>query len=244
MFEKILIANRGAIACRILRTLRELNVTGVSVFSEADRASRHVSEAPIAHELGDGPAAMTYLDSTKILEIARCEGVQAIHPGYGFLSENAAFGEACEAAGIAFIGPTPAQLRAFGLKHTAREIAGEQGVPMLNGTGLLEDLPAALNAAESIGYPVMLKSTAGGGGIGMRVCWHADELSAHFDAVKRLGENNFSDSGVFLEKYIERARHLEVQVFGDGKGDAIALGVRDCSVQRRNQKVLEETPAP
>ncbi|MFM0754174.1 urea carboxylase [Paraburkholderia strydomiana] len=244
MFEKILIANRGAIACRILRTLRELNVTGVSVFSEADRASRHVSEAPIAHELGDGPAAVTYLDSTKILEIARCEGVQAIHPGYGFLSENAAFGEACEAAGIAFIGPTPAQLRAFGLKHTAREIAGKQGVPMLNGTGLLEDLPAALNAAESIGYPVMLKSTAGGGGIGMRVCWHADELSAHFDAVKRLGENNFSDSGVFLEKYIERARHLEVQVFGDGKGDAIALGVRDCSVQRRNQKVLEETPAP
>ncbi|MFM0482898.1 urea carboxylase [Paraburkholderia strydomiana] len=244
MFEKILIANRGAIACRILRTLRELNVTGVSVFSEADRASRHVSEAPIAHELGDGPAAMTYLDSTKILEVARREGVQAIHPGYGFLSENAAFGEACEAAGIAFIGPTPAQLRAFGLKHTAREIAGKQGVPMLNGTGLLEDLPAALNAAESIGYPVMLKSTAGGGGIGMRVCWHADELSAHFDAVKRLGENNFSDSGVFLEKYIERARHLEVQVFGDGKGDAIALGVRDCSVQRRNQKVLEETPAP
>ncbi|MFM0495353.1 urea carboxylase [Paraburkholderia caledonica] len=244
MFEKILIANRGAIACRILRTLRELNVTGVSVFSEADRASRHVSEAPIAHELGDGPAAMTYLDSTKILEIARREGVQAIHPGYGFLSENAAFGEACEAAGIAFIGPTPAQLRAFGLKHTAREIAGNRGVPMLNGTGLLEDLPAALNAAESIGYPVMLKSTAGGGGIGMRVCWHADELSAHFDAVKRLGENNFSDSGVFLEKYIERARHLEVQVFGDGKGDAIALGVRDCSVQRRNQKVLEETPAP
>ncbi|MFM0440200.1 urea carboxylase [Paraburkholderia strydomiana] len=244
MFEKILIANRGAIACRILRTLRELNVTGVSVFSEADRASRHVSEAPIAHELGDGPAAMTYLDSTKILEIARREGVQAIHPGYGFLSENAAFGEACEAAGIAFIGPTPAQLRAFGLKHTAREITGKQGVPMLNGTGLLEDLPAALNAAESIGYPVMLKSTAGGGGIGMRVCWHADELSAHFDAVKRLGENNFSDSGVFLEKYIERARHLEVQVFGDGKGDAIALGVRDCSVQRRNQKVLEETPAP
>src|SRR3569623_1475679 len=133
MFEKILIANRGAIACRILRTLRELNVTGVSVFSEADRASRHVSEAPIAHELGNGPAAMTYLDSTKILEIARCEGVQAIHPGYGFLSENAAFGEACEAAGIAFIGPTPAQLRAFGLKHTAREIAGNQGVPMLNG---------------------------------------------------------------------------------------------------------------
>ncbi|WP_244851675.1 urea carboxylase [Caballeronia sp. SL2Y3] len=244
MFEKILIANRGAIACRILRTLRELNVTGVAVYAEADRASRHVSEAPIAHALGDGPAAVTYLDTAKILEVARREGVQAIHPGYGFLSENAAFGEACEAAGIAFIGPTPAQLRAFGLKHTAREIAASQGVPMLEGTGLLEGVAAALEAAQAIGYPVMLKSTAGGGGIGMRVCWNADELATHFDAVKRLGENNFSDAGVFLEKYIERARHLEVQVFGDGHGDAIALGVRDCSVQRRNQKVLEETPAP
>ncbi|MBC8737775.1 urea carboxylase [Paraburkholderia sp. UCT31] len=244
MFEKILIANRGAIACRILRTLRELDVTGVAIYAQADRASRHVSEAPVAHALGEGPAALTYLDVAKILAIARREGVQAIHPGYGFLSENAAFGEACEAAGIAFIGPTPAQLRAFGLKHTAREIAANEGVPMLEGTGLLADLPAALAAAQAIGYPVMLKSTAGGGGIGMRVCCNGDELGAHFDAVKRLGENNFSDAGVFLEKYIERARHLEVQVFGDGKGDALALGVRDCSVQRRNQKVLEETPAP
>ncbi|SAK78318.1 urea carboxylase [Caballeronia catudaia] len=244
MFEKILIANRGAIACRILRTLRALDVTGVAVYAEADRASRHVSDAPIAHALGDGPASLTYLDMAKILDVARREGVQAIHPGYGFLSENAAFGEACEEAGIAFIGPTPAQLRAFGRKHTAREIAAKQGVPMLEGTGLLEDVQAALDAARSIGYPVMLKSTAGGGGIGMRVCWTAAELGANFDAVKRLGENNFSDAGVFLEKYIERARHLEVQVFGDGQGDAIALGVRDCSVQRRNQKVLEETPAP
>jgi urea carboxylase len=244
MFEKILIANRGAIACRILRTLGELEVTGVVVYAEADRASRHVSEAPIAHGLGDGPASATYLDTEKILEIARRENVQAIHPGYGFLSENASFGEACEAAGIAFIGPTPAQLRAFGLKHTARAIAAEECVPMLEGTGLLDDLPAALDAAAAIGYPVMLKSTAGGGGIGMRVCWNVDELSAHFEVVKRLGQNNFSDAGVFLERYIERARHLEVQIFGDGRGNAIALGVRDCSVQRRNQKVLEETPAP
>jgi len=244
MFEKVLIANRGAIACRILRTLRALDVAGVAVYAEADRASLHVSEATIAHGLGDGAASATYLDVGKILDIARRENVQAIHPGYGFLSENAEFGEACEAAGIAFIGPTPAQLRAFGLKHTARAIAAEQGVPMLEGTGLLEDLNAALQAAEKIGYPVMLKSTAGGGGIGMRVCWNANELRAHFDVVKRLGQNNFSDAGVFLEKYIERARHLEVQVFGDGCGNAIALGVRDCSVQRRNQKVLEETPAP
>ena len=244
MFEKVLIANRGAIACRILRTLRALDVAGVAVYAEADRASLHVSEATIAHGLGDGPASATYLDAGKILDIARRENVQAIHPGYGFLSENAEFGEACEAAGIAFIGPTPAQLRAFGLKHTARSIAEELGVPMLEGTGLLEDVNAALQAAKKIGYPVMLKSTAGGGGIGMRVCWNATELGANFDVVKRLGQNNFSDAGVFLEKYIERARHLEVQVFGDGRGNAIALGVRDCSVQRRNQKVLEETPAP
>jgi urea carboxylase len=244
MFEKVLIANRGAIACRILRTLRHLDVAGVAVYAEADRASLHVSEAPITHCLGDGPASATYLDAGKILDIARRENVQAIHPGYGFLSENAEFGEACEAAGIAFIGPTAAQLRAFGLKHTARAIAAEQGVPMLEGTGLLDDLDTALLAAAKINYPVMLKSTAGGGGIGMRVCWNADELRSNFDVVKRLGQNNFSDAGVFIEKYIERARHLEVQVFGDGRGNVIALGVRDCSVQRRNQKVLEETPAP
>jgi urea carboxylase len=244
MFRKVLIANRGAIACRILRTLRDMKVEGVAVYAEADRASRHVSEASVAHSLGDGAAPSTYLDVAKILDIARRENVQAIHPGYGFLSENAEFGEACEAAGIVFVGPTPAQLRAFGLKHTARAIAAEQGVPMLNGTGLLDDLEAALSAAGKIGYPVMLKSTAGGGGIGMRVCWTPEDLDAHFEVVKRLGQNNFSDAGVFLEKYIERARHLEVQVFGDGEGNAIALGVRDCSVQRRNQKVLEETPAP
>ncbi len=180
----------------------------------------------------------------KILAAARASGAQAIHPGYGFLSENAAFAEACEAAGIAFVGPTPEQLRVFGLKHTARALAREQGVPMLEGTDLLPDLEAALLAGEEVGYPVMLKSTAGGGGIGMRVCRSADELRDAFDAVKRLGQNNFSDSGVFIEKYIQRARHLEVQVFGDGQGEVIALGVRDCSVQRRNQKVLEETPAP
>jgi urea carboxylase len=244
MFDKVLIANRGAIACRILRTLRELDVRGIAVYSEADRASRHVNLADSAHSLGDGPANLTYLDVGKILSIARAEGVEALHPGYGFLSENAAFAQACEAAGIAFIGPTPEQLRAFGLKHTARAIAAEQQVPMLEGTGLLDSLDDALQAAARIGYPVMLKSTAGGGGIGMRVCTSEAELAAQFEVVKRLGQNNFSDAGVFLEKYIEKARHLEVQIFGDGKGAALALGVRDCSVQRRNQKVLEETPAP
>ncbi|MBG6522695.1 urea carboxylase [Pseudomonas aeruginosa] len=244
MFDKLLIANRGAIACRILRTLRNLNVNGVAVYSEADAASLHLQQADEAHSLGEGPATQTYLDVEKILRIARETGAKAIHPGYGFLSENAAFAEACEAAGIAFVGPTPEQLRVFGLKHTARALAKQRGVPMLEGTELLDSLADALGAAEQVGYPVMLKSTAGGGGIGMRVCRTAAELTDAFDAVKRLGQNNFSDSGVFIEKYIERARHLEVQVFGDGAGDVIALGVRDCSVQRRNQKVLEETPAP
>ncbi|MGV8861353.1 MAG: urea carboxylase [Pseudomonas sp.] len=244
MFKTLLIANRGAIACRILRTLRALQVKGVAVYSEADAASLHILQADEAHSLGEGGAAGTYLAVDKILAIAKASGATAIHPGYGFLSENAAFAQACEDAGIAFVGPTPEQLRVFGLKHTARALAKQHGVPMLEGTELLDSLDDALNAGELIGYPVMLKSTAGGGGIGMRVCRSAVELSESFDAVKRLGQNNFSDAGVFIEKYIQRARHLEVQVFGDGQGDVIALGVRDCSVQRRNQKVLEETPAP
>lgn len=244
MFDKLLIANRGAIACRILRTLRQLDVKGVAVYSEADAASLHIQQADEAFSLGEGPAAGTYLVVDKILAVAKQTGAKAIHPGYGFLSENAAFAEACEAAGVAFVGPTPEQLRVFGLKHTARALAKQHGVPMLEGTELLENLDAALIAGEQVGYPVMLKSTAGGGGIGMRVCNSAAELSDAFEAVKRLGQNNFSDSGVFIEKYIQRARHLEVQVFGDGKGEVLALGVRDCSVQRRNQKVLEETPAP
>ncbi|WP_090352104.1 urea carboxylase [Pseudomonas oryzae] len=244
MFDKLLIANRGAIACRILRTLHELRVGGVAVYSEADAASLHIRQADESFSLGEGPASATYLVVDKILAAAKQSGAQAIHPGYGFLSENAAFAEACEAAGIAFVGPTPEQLRVFGLKHTARALAKQHGVPLLEGTELLESLDAALAAGETVGYPVMLKSTAGGGGIGMRVCRSAAELSEAFEAVKRLGQNNFSDSGVFIEKYIERARHLEVQVFGDGAGEVLALGVRDCSVQRRNQKVLEETPAP
>jgi len=244
MFQKLLIANRGAIACRIQRTLRAMGVTGVAVYSEADLASLHVSQADEAHSLGEGPAANTYLVIDKLLAIARDTGAKAIHPGYGFLSENAKFAQACEDAGIAFVGPTPEQLRVFGLKHTARALAREQGVPMLEGTELLADVDAALAAGEQVGYPVMLKSTAGGGGIGMRVCRSAQELSEAFAVVQRLGQSNFSDAGVFIEKYIQRARHLEVQVFGDGKGEVLALGVRDCSVQRRNQKVLEETPAP
>ncbi|WP_248795447.1 urea carboxylase [Pseudomonas sp. MWU13-2105] len=244
MFDTLLIANRGAIACRLLRTLRELKVKGVAVYSEADITSRHILEADQALSLGEGAAAGTYLAADKILAAARASGAQAIHPGYGFLSENADFAQACEAAGIAFVGPTPEQLRLFGLKHTARALARQHGVPLLDGSELLDSLDDALRAAAQVGYPIMLKSTAGGGGIGMRVCHGAKELQEAFETVKRLGQNNFSNAGVFIEKYIQRARHLEVQVFGDGAGEVLALGVRDCSVQRRNQKVLEETPAP
>ncbi|HCB9203019.1 Urea carboxylase [Klebsiella variicola] len=244
MFDTLLIANRGAIACRILRTLRAMQVKGVAVYAEADLSSLHVREADEALSLGEGPAAQTYLVVEKIIAAALQSGARAIHPGYGFLSENAAFAEACEAAGLAFVGPTPQQLRTFGLKHTARALAKAEGVPLLEGSELLADSEEACQAAEAVGYPVMLKSTAGGGGIGMRVCRDARELSEAFATVQRLGQNNFSDAGVFLEKYIERARHLEVQIFGDGEGEVIALGVRDCSLQRRNQKVIEETPAP
>ena len=244
MFDKVLIANRGAIACRIIRTLRRIGVKSVAVYTEADALSRHVVEADEAYCIGSGPAAESYLRADKILEIARHAGAKAIHPGYGFLSEKADFAEQCAAHGIRFIGPTPQQMRAFGLKHTARELALQNRLPLLPGTGLLEDLDDAFRQAMHIGYPVMLKSTAGGGGIGMRLCWNREELGGAYEAVKHLAQNNFKDAGLFLEKFVENARHIEVQIFGDGKGEVIALGERDCSMQRRNQKVVEETPAP
>ncbi|MHB1077456.1 urea carboxylase [Thiobacillus sp.] len=244
MFNKVLIANRGAIACRIIRTLRTMGVKSVAVHSEADRHSLHVRLADEAVEIGPAPAAQSYLRADKILEAARATGAQAIHPGYGFLSENPGFAEDCAAAGIAFIGPSPDQMRAFGLKHTARDLAEHNKVPLLPGSGLLSDAGHAQAEAVRIGYPVMLKSTAGGGGIGMRLIWSADELVEAFQSVERLARANFKEAGIFLEKYVEHARHIEVQIFGDGKGHIAALGERDCSVQRRNQKVIEETPAP
>ena len=244
MFDKVLIANRGAIACRIIRTLRSMGVKSVAVYSEADRHSLHVRLADEAVEIGPAPAAQSYLRAEKILEAAQATGAQAIHPGYGFLSENPGFAEDCAAAGIAFIGPSPDQMRAFGLKHTARDLAEHNKVPLLPGSGLLSDAGHAQAEAARIGYPVMLKSTAGGGGIGMRLIWSADELVEAFQSVERLARANFKEAGIFLEKYVEHARHIEVQIFGDGKGHVVALGERDCSVQRRNQKVIEETPAP
>lgn len=244
MFEKVLIANRGAIACRIIRSLRAMGIQSVAVYSEADAHSLHVAQADEAVCIGPAPANQSYLNGRRILEVARTTGAQAIHPGYGFLSENAEFAEACAAAGIAFIGPTPQQMREFGLKHTARRIAAENQVPLLPGTGLLDDVAHAKREALRIGYPVMLKSTAGGGGIGMQLCYAEEELEEAFHSVERLSRNNFSQGGIFLEKYVEYARHIEVQIFGDGQGAVVALGERDCSVQRRNQKVIEETPAP
>ncbi|MEW6018327.1 MAG: urea carboxylase [Pseudomonadota bacterium] len=244
MFSKVLVANRGAIACRIIRTLKQMGVGSVAVYSDADAGSLHVSQADEAVRLGPAPAAESYLKVEAILEAARAAGAEAIHPGYGFLSENAAFAEACEAAGIAFIGPTPENILAFGLKHTARDLAQAHGVPLAPGTDLLTDAPAALAAARDIGFPVILKATAGGGGIGMRVCEDEAAVAEAFAQVSRLAGSNFSDGGVFLERFVRQARHIEVQIFGDGHGRVVALGERDCSLQRRNQKVIEETPAP
>jgi urea carboxylase len=244
MFDTVLIANRGEIACRVIRTLRRLGIRSVAIYSEADRHSRHVLDADAAVCVGPAPAKQSYLNVDAVLDAARASGAQAVHPGYGFLSENTRFAEAAQAAGITFIGPTCEQIRKFGLKHTARALAKAAGVPLLPGSDVLESLPQALSEAERIGYPVMLKSSAGGGGIGMSLCRSASELSTAYDTVRRLSQNNFGDASVFVERFVERARHIEVQLFGDGRGEVISLGERDCSAQRRNQKVIEETPAP
>lgn len=244
MFDTVLIANRGEIAVRAIRSLKRLGIRSVAVYSDPDRNAAHVREADVAVALGGEKAADSYLRMDLLLAAAREHGAQAIYPGYGFLSESAEFAQACEDAGIAFVGPTPTQIREFGLKHRARELAAAAGVPMTPGTGLLGSLGEALSQAERIGYPVMLKSTAGGGGIGLSRCANEAELTAAFDGVQRMGEHFFKDGGAFIERYVDNARHIEVQIFGDGSGRVLALGERDCSVQRRNQKVIEETPAP
>jgi urea carboxylase len=243
-FDTVLIANRGAIACRIIRTLKAMGLRSVAVYSDADAGSLHAQEADMAIRIGAGPAAESYLDVAAILHAAKESGAGAIHPGYGFLAENAGFAEACAAAGITFIGPTTDNIRAFGLKHSARALAIAHGIPLAPGTDLLVDVEAAVTAAAEIGYPIMLKATAGGGGIGMRVCRDEAAVRDGFASVARMGAASFGDAGVFLERYVERARHIEVQIFGDGNGRVVALGERDCSLQRRNQKVVEEAPAP
>jgi urea carboxylase len=244
MFSKVLVANRGTIACRILRTLERMGIGSVAVYSEADREARHVLDADESVLLGPGPASESYLVVERVLAAAEKTGAEAIHPGYGFLSENVEFAHACASRGIAFIGPRVEQIEAFALKHTAREIAERCGVPLLRGTGILSGVDEALARAEELGYPVMLKSSAGGGGIGMRVCHTATQLADAYESVVRLSRSSFRDGSVFLEKFVARAKHVEAQIFGDGKGGVLTLGLRDCSAQRRHQKVIEETPVP
>ncbi|MDX3692905.1 5-oxoprolinase/urea amidolyase family protein [Streptomyces europaeiscabiei] len=243
-FDTLLVANRGEIAVRIIRTARELGLRTVAVYSDADRAAAHVRLADEAVRLGPAPAKESYLDADLILKAAKDTGAGAVHPGYGFLSEDAAFARRCEDADIVFVGPTPDQLELFGAKHTAREAAEAAGVPLLPGTDLLPSLTEALDQASTIGYPVMLKATGGGGGIGMSACRSAAELTESWERVQRVAAASFSSAGVYLERLVERARHVEVQVFGDGDGLVVTFGDRDCSLQRRNQKVVEEAPAP
>jgi urea carboxylase len=244
MFKSVLIANRGEIAARIMRTLKRLGVEAIAIASDSDRFTPPMREADRLVRLGDGALGDTYLNIDKIVAACRETGAEAVHPGYGFLSENIGFAERLAAEGIAFIGPRPEHIRAFGLKHEARAIAHASNVPLLPGSGLLNDGQEALVQADRIGYPVMLKSTAGGGGIGMRLCRDARELKDSFASVARLASASFGDARTYVEHFVEQARHVEVQIFGDGRGGVVALGDRDCSLQRRNQKVVEEAPAP
>ncbi len=244
MAQTILVANRGEIACRILKTVRRMGLRAASVYSDADRHAPHVREADQAVRLGPAPVTDSYLKIDALLDACRQVGATVVHPGYGCLSENAGFAERLAAEGIRFAGPRPDHLRRFGLKHEARAAAEAAGVPLLDGSGLVAGLEHARAEAARIGYPVMLKSSAGGGGIGLRLCRDDADLARELPVVQRLGAGNFGDGGVFLERFVERARHVEVQIFGDGAGRVWALGERDCSLQRRNQKLVEETPAP
>ncbi|MDF1785243.1 MAG: 5-oxoprolinase/urea amidolyase family protein [Verrucomicrobiales bacterium] len=244
MLKKVLIANRGEIACRIIRTLKRLGIKSVAIYSEADRDSLHVSDAEEAYCVGPAAVAESYLQQETILRVAKETQADGIHPGYGLLSESPTFAQACEDVGIRFIGPTPEQMQAFALKHQARALAEETGVPLLPGTGVLQNLDQAQEAAKEIGYPIILKSSGGGGGIGMAVCQDDAELFANYEMVSRLARSNFGNEEIFLEKFVSESRHVEVQALGDGKGNVWVFGERDCSLQRRNQKVIEETPAP
>ncbi|MGA9875302.1 MAG: acetyl-CoA carboxylase biotin carboxylase subunit [Solirubrobacteraceae bacterium] len=246
MFSKVLVANRGEIAVRIFRALEEMEISSVAVYSELDREALHASSADEAYNLGEGPAADNYLNVEKIIDAARRAGAQAIHPGYGFLAENAPFAKACEDAGIVFIGPPPSAIEAMGSKTRARELMQAAGVPIVPGTteAVATVADAMKIAKKEIGFPVAVKAAGGGGGKGFRVALTEQELESAFEGSSREGEKFFSDPTVYLERYLPDPRHVEVQVLADRHGNVIHLGERDCSIQRRHQKVIEESPAP
>lgn len=245
MIEKILIANRGEIACRIMRTAKRLGIRTVAVYSDADRDSLHVKFADEAVRIGPPSAKLSYLKSNSILEAAKITGAQAIHPGYGFLSENAEFAQLCENEGVSFIGPPPSAIRDMGDKSASKTIMGEAGVPLVPGYhGIDQDIDLMKSEAEKIGYPVLIKPTHGGGGKGMRIVQNQNEFVESFLGARREAAASFGVDTILLEKYITRPRHIEVQVFGDKHGNVVYLYERDCSVQRRHQKIIEEAPAP
>ena len=245
MFKKILIANRGEIACRIIKTARRMGIATIAVFSEADRDALHVAMADEAVCIGPPPAAQSYLDIDKIVAACRQTGAEAVHPGYGFLSERAAFATALEAAGIVFIGPNPHAIEAMGDKITSKKLAAAAGVSTVPGhLGTIEDADEAVRIADTIGYPVMIKASAGGGGKGMRIAYKADEVAEGFARSRSEAKSSFGDDRIFIEKFIEDPRHVEIQVLGDKHGTILHLGERECSIQRRNQKVVEEAPSP
>ncbi|HEX7390688.1 MAG TPA: biotin carboxylase N-terminal domain-containing protein, partial [Acidiphilium sp.] len=245
MFDTVLIANRGEIACRIVRTARRLGIRSVAVYSEADAHAAHVAAADVAICIGPAPARESYLDGAKIIEAAKRTGAAAIHPGYGFLSENAGFAEACAEAGLIFIGPPGPAIRAMGSKSAAKALMEKAGVPLVPGYHGAEQEPAFLaEQAGKIGYPVLIKASAGGGGKGMRVVNQADEFATALDLAKGEARAAFGDDRVLIERYLTRPRHIEIQVFADTHGNVVSLFERDCSIQRRHQKIVEEAPAP
>ncbi len=245
MFSKILIANRGEIACRVIKTARKMGIATVAVYSDADKDALHVEMADEAVHIGPPPAAQSYLLIERILEACRETGAEAVHPGYGFLSENAAFAEALDKAGIAFIGPPVGAIEAMGDKIESKKVADGAGVSTVPGfLGVIEDEAQAVKIADEIGYPVMIKASAGGGGKGMRVAYSADEVAEGFLRSKSEAKSSFGDDRVFVEKFIENPRHVEIQLIGDKHGNVVYLGERECSIQRRNQKVVEEAPSP